>query len=199
MKIVFFGDSITDAGKIHNPKFSLGSGFVEMIDTNLGVNYLQNIEILNQGIGGNKTTDLLERIQRDVIEEHPDIVVLMIGINDVWHPYDEGKVADLNNIISNLNKIIEIIQSHNIRLIALTPFLFPIDEHFKNLEKYVKELHCEMLKTLEKKCIETIDTYQILTKYADINGNYSISHDSVHPTILGHAIIAQSIKDYLFE
>jgi lysophospholipase L1-like esterase len=81
-KIVFFGDSITDSAKFSNPNYPYGAGYFNMVKSELDVFYPQfNLKLYNEGISGNKTENLLERFDKDVVPHKPDLVVLFIGIN----------------------------------------------------------------------------------------------------------------------
>src|SRR5215471_6505941 len=84
-KLLFIGDSITDCGRREDPE-QLGSGFVRMIRDHLAAKDPPTCpSIINTGISGNRIPHLAKRWQRDVIDHRPDIVSIMIGINDVWH------------------------------------------------------------------------------------------------------------------
>ena len=84
-KIIFFGDSITDSNRRLNPKYPMGFGFVSMVDTDYSINHsYANITLINQGVSGDKTEELLARINQDVIELNPDVVILLIGIKFTW-------------------------------------------------------------------------------------------------------------------
>ena len=73
-KIIFFGDSITDANRLLNPKYPNGFGYVSMITDDYAINHnYANITIVNKGISGNKTSDLLNRINEDVLSENEGI------------------------------------------------------------------------------------------------------------------------------
>jgi lysophospholipase L1-like esterase len=79
-RIVFLGDSITEAGE-RNPK-----GFVQLIRKELKEKHPDlGIEVIGAGISGNKVPDLQKRLERDVLRKKPTVVVIYIGINDVWH------------------------------------------------------------------------------------------------------------------
>ena len=95
MKIVFFGDSITDCGRDRTDPSSLGNGYVKILADKLRPIYPDmDIELINQGVSGNEVSDLLDRVQSDVIDEHPDAVVVMIGINNVIHKFTCGREPD---------------------------------------------------------------------------------------------------------
>ncbi len=87
MRILFQGDSITDAGRTdrENPK-ALGEGFVYMIAADLTSKEF-DVEILNTGIGGNTVLNLLARWKKDCIDLKPDILTIYVGINDFWRNY----------------------------------------------------------------------------------------------------------------
>ncbi len=192
--IVFFGDSITDSCKLLNTNHPAGAGYVNMIKSELEVFHQDiKINIYNEGIGGNKTTDLLNRFDDDVKSKKPDLVFLLIGINDVWHVYDEGKTPNILEIINRIDLIINKIREINSDLVLLTPFLFPNDDYFKGLLPHFNNLMDNLYAYLSKNEIKYIDTYKILNE----NSNIPLTKDSVHPTIYGHAIIAQSIINYL--
>lgn len=93
MRIVFAGDSVTDDSR-SRPEGegrgnSLGLGYVHMTDAMLTVDYPELfIRCTNRGIGGNTSRDLLARWEEDVTALKPDLVVLCIGINDVWRQFD---------------------------------------------------------------------------------------------------------------
>jgi isoamyl acetate esterase len=78
-RILFFGDSITEQGV--KP-----AGYVTLIREDLSTRYPDlAIEVVGAGVSGNKVPDLQNRLSRDVIEKKPSVVVIYIGINDVWH------------------------------------------------------------------------------------------------------------------
>ena len=115
-RIIFFGDSITQQGVKPN-------GYVTLIRDSLDARYSgMNIDVVGAGVSGNKVTDLQGRLQRDVLDKHPTIVVIYIGINDVWHwvlPNHTGTPKDIFK--SGLKDIIASIQHEDARVILCTP------------------------------------------------------------------------------
>ena len=80
-RIVFFGDSITEAG-------AQPGGYVTLVADSLGLAYPdRGIEVIGAGISGNKVPDLAARLERDVLSVAPTHVVIYIGVNDVWHHF----------------------------------------------------------------------------------------------------------------
>ena len=113
-RIVFFGDSITLLGVKPN-------GYITLIKDSLSKKF-PSIEIIGAGIGGNKVPDLQARIDADVIAKNPTIVVIYIGINDVWHFITPGQVGTpKDKYEAGLEEIIGKIQKTRARVILCTP------------------------------------------------------------------------------
>ncbi len=115
-RIVFFGDSITQLGVKPN-------GYITLVQDSLRKNHNgSNIEVIGAGISGNKVPDLQKRLQRDVLDKHPAIVVIYIGINDVWHwvtPNLRGTPRDTFEL--GLKEIITSIKNAGGRVVLCTP------------------------------------------------------------------------------
>ena len=97
MKILFFGDSVTDMGRDRdctdiNKPFGYGYGFTSFIAAELYDEAPEKYEVVNRGNGGNRVVDLYARVKADVWNLKPDVLSVLIGINDVWHaiPNDNG-------------------------------------------------------------------------------------------------------------
>ena len=85
MRILFQGDSITDCLRSsYDSGAFVGSGYPCLIQADLCLNRT-DIEVLNCGISGNRVTNLLARWKKDCINLHPDVISILIGVNDVWH------------------------------------------------------------------------------------------------------------------
>lgn len=85
MRILFQGDSITDClRENYDTGFSMGCGYPRLIQADLCLNRT-DIEVFNCGVSGDRVTNLLARWKRDCVNLHPDIISILIGVNDVWH------------------------------------------------------------------------------------------------------------------
>ena len=113
-KVVFFGDSITQAGE-EDP-----AGYINVMRNRLDT---AKYELIGAGISGNKVTDLQERVQEDVLALNPDVVFVYIGINDVWHFYEfEGTVGtDIEQYEEGLHDLAESLQTETTEVILCTP------------------------------------------------------------------------------
>lgn len=133
-RIVFWGDSITDSirnqmdeRELGGYSRALGSGYVRLIDAYLGFEYPQTYEVINRGISGNRIVDLFARIKADLINLKPDVVSILIGINDVCHEYasHNGVSADKFELVYDL--IIQEIKTAlpNVKILIMEPFVLP--------------------------------------------------------------------------
>ena len=85
MRILFQGDSITDCGRSYNDNNNLGRGYPHLVEAELGYREPGQHEFFNRGISGNRIVDVYARIKRDIINLKPDVMSILIGVNDVWH------------------------------------------------------------------------------------------------------------------
>ncbi|WP_414838821.1 GDSL-type esterase/lipase family protein [Carnobacterium sp. TMP28] len=92
--ILFIGDSITDVGRNRKDLKDLGKGYPLLIAAHLLECYPElELTFLNRGISGDKVTDLANRWKEDCLELQPDIISILVGINDAWHNIDKEKVS----------------------------------------------------------------------------------------------------------
>ncbi len=113
-KIVFLGDSITQAGAKPNGYVSL---FAAEIEKQLPE---KNVEVIGAGISGHKVPNLQKRLERDVLSKKPNLVFIYIGINDVWHS-QKGRGTSKEDFDSGLRDIIKQIQDVGSKVILCTP------------------------------------------------------------------------------
>jgi lysophospholipase L1-like esterase len=98
-KLLFIGDSITDAERNKEVREggngALGKGYVAFVDALLQTGYPElGIRTVNKGVNGNTVRNLEARWQEDVIDQNPDWLSVMIGINDVWRQYDAPLIKE---------------------------------------------------------------------------------------------------------
>src|SRR6478609_5768635 len=114
-KVIFFGDSITQAGV--NP----GGYIVKVGEMATKENQSSSYEFIGAGIGGNKVYDLYLRMDDDVLAKNPDVVVVYIGVNDVWHKRSFGTGTDYDKFEKFYNALIKKLQEKSIKVILATP------------------------------------------------------------------------------
>ena len=125
-RIVFFGDSITEAGV--KP-----TGFITRLGEMLKQKGIDNnYELMGAGIGGNKVYDLYLRMEDDVLAKNPDIVVIWVGVNDVWHKKTSGTGTDADKFEKFYKAIIKKLQAKNIKVLICTPAAIGEKTDFSN-------------------------------------------------------------------
>lgn len=125
MKILFQGDSITDAGRNREDCHDLGSGYPKYAAENIRSRFPdRELEFVNLGVGGDRTWDLLRRWQADCIDIQPDVVSILIGINDTWRAFDSNAPTTAAEYEANYRKLLEDIRQHTkAKILILEPFL----------------------------------------------------------------------------
>lgn len=133
-KIVFMGDSITDCGATYgNDPEKMGDGYPRYVKDYLYSRYPElHISVINKGVSGQRTCDLLGRWEDDVIKQKPDILSICIGTNDVWRQFDspDMDIIDADMFEANLRKMIAITKDAINSIIVLFE-IPPVEKGFK--------------------------------------------------------------------
>jgi len=192
MKIVFFGDSITDCDRDRADETSLGSGYVKILADKLRPIYPdKDIELINKGISGNEVSDLLARVKSDVIDLKPDAVVLMIGINNAIHRFKYGKEVDFKQFEKDLVSLIKQLKEAGILVIFLEPFLLPAPDKRRMRPIFDKELEI-----IHRICVEMCDEFvaydEMFNGLCESRPYTYYSEDGVHPNFNGSNLIANT-------
>ena len=195
MKILFQGDSVTDAGRDRSDPSDMGNGYPRYASAMIQDSFPDTeFEFINLGISGNRTEHLVERLDTDFIEVQPDIVSILIGVNDVWHHYSFEFVETTDNQFeANYRKVLDNLKSRtNARILMIQPFLL------ETVDPAKQEL-CEELarkKAIVKRLAdEYADAYLPLDEvlHSEIEEEPAYySADGVHPTPDGACYIGEA-------
>ena len=114
-RIIFFGDSITQAG-------ANTGGYIRLMEDMLKAKGASDkYELIGAGIGGNKIYDLYLRMEDDVLAKNPDVVVIWVGVNDVWHKATSGTGTDPDKFERFYNAVVKKLQDKGIKVLLTTP------------------------------------------------------------------------------
>lgn len=189
-RIVFLGDSITQAG-------AAPGGYVTQVREALDKQE-QDIEVIGAGISGNKVPDLEKRLDRDVIAKKPTIVVIYIGINDVWHSQN-GKGTPKDVYETGLKSLIERIQKAGARPILCTATVIGEKTDGSNpLDKMLDE-YCDISRGVAKEAkIQLIDLRKAFLDYLKENNPENkaqgiLTSDTVHLNAAGNKFLAEQM------
>ena len=192
--ILFQGDSITDCGRSRNHNEDLGSGYAGMIAANFNARYPEkNITFLNRGISGNRVKDLKKRWQEDCLDLKPDIVSILIGINDCWRRYDSNDPTSAQKFKKDYRIILnQIHQNLEADIILGEPFLLPVREEQKQWREDL-DPKIQVVRELAREFnTEFIPLDGIFARAAVKKEPKYWAEDGVHPTAAGHALIAEN-------
>lgn len=192
--ILFLGDSITDAGRSRENDSNMGNGYATLVKGVLSFEYPNQYTWYNRGIGGNRVSDLYARIKKDIINLKPDIMSILVGVNDVWHEFEGQNGVDADKYFRIYAMLIEEIKEAlpNIKIMILEPFVLKASA----TEEYWNEFYAEVQKRAEmaKDIAEKYDLpfVSLQNKFdeaAKLAPNSYWLSDGVHPTTAGHELI----------
>ncbi|MDP2412676.1 SGNH/GDSL hydrolase family protein [Daejeonella sp.] len=144
VKVIFFGDSITRAGV--NP-----GGYITLMQEALRGKTNPEYELIGAGIGGNKVYDLFLRFEDDVLSKKPDVVVMYVGVNDVWHKQSSQTGTDPDKFIAFYTAMIEKLQAAGIRVIVCTPAAIGERTDFSNAQDGDLNRYSNIIRELAQK------------------------------------------------
>jgi lysophospholipase L1-like esterase len=200
MKILFQGDSITDAGRYTEVgtgvrDSSLGAGYVKLIANRLLCDSPEkNYEIINRGISGNRIVDLYARWKADCINLAPDVLTILIGVNDTWHERGGQNGVEVPRYERFYRELIEWTLSAlpNIKIILMTPFANPVNDHIASFFPEVNERQ-EVVEKLANEfslpCVKLHEDFEAANARAPME---YWTPDGVHPSGAGHQMIADA-------
>ena len=196
--ILFIGDSITDANRRREDPTDLGYGYPLLVAAALLERYPElNLSLVNRGIGGNKITDLANRWEEDCLALDPDIVSILIGINDTWHNVGTeafGTQESIDRFEFYYRILLQTVKERtNAQIILMEPFVLPhpidrkewridLNSRIQVIRKLAKEYETDFVALDER-----LNALGMKQSYA-----YWTGQDGVHPTLAGHAVIAKA-------
>ena len=193
MRILFQGDSITDAGRDRRNYHDMGNGYPKFAAEHIRNAFPDSeIELINLGISGNRTDNLFDRMYEDVIQLQPDIVSILICINDIWHRHSHHIETTDAQIAANYRAILSRIKEQtNAKIVILSPFLLDNEEK----EAWRPELE-RLLPIVRSLADEFADVYipldEIFAKALPKQPEPQYySADGVHPNQNGAAFIGK--------
>lgn len=198
--IVFQGDSITDAGRKKeilepNDSGALGKGYPAVAAGQILSDHAElGLKVHNRGISGNKVPDLAARWQQDCLDLKPDILSILIGINDIWHTIAfgskyQGTIADYEEGYRQLIKD-TLAASPQTRIVICEPFTTRGDK-FKSREGKTAADYAVVAKTLATEFELTFVPFQAEFDQACQAAPAKFwLWDGIHPSIPGHALMA---------
>ena len=192
-RIVFFGDSITQAGA--NP-----GGYIMRIDSMCTTEGLkEKYEFVGAGVSGNKVYDLYLRMEDDVLAKNPDMVFIYIGVNDVWHKATSGTGTDADKFEKFYTAIIKKLKDKNIKVVLCTPATIGEKNDFSNPQDGDLNQYSKIIRSLaEKNSLPVVDLRKIFLAYDVANNPENktkgiLTTDGVHLNAKGNQLVADEM------
>ena len=192
MRVLFQGDSVTDAGRDRARPDHLGSGYPQFVAGWFTLGHpTANVTFVNRGVSGDRLCDLLARWTADAVELRPDVISILIGINDVWNRY-RGREAtphdafeqDLCTLLSRTR------EETDAQIVLLEPFVLPVPDDRKAWREDL-EPKLEILRSLSDRFDAVLVPLDQVFAEVSASGDPAVwAADGVHPTPAGHAQIA---------
>ena len=196
-KVIFFGDSITQAGV--QPK-----GYISVVkELASSDGQSENFEFIGGGIGGNKIYDLYLRMDDDVLAKNPDVVVIYVGVNDVWHKASHGTGTDADKFEKFYNAVINKLKSKNIKVILCTPACIGERTDFSNQQDGDLNRYSNIIRSIaSKNNCQLIDLRKIFLDHNLKNNPENkesgiLTTDRVHLNEIGNRMVAEAMWNAL--
>jgi len=196
-RVLFQGDSITDCGRDRNDPLSLGFGYAALAAAQAFANEpALDIEFMNRGIGGHRVYDLEARWSEDCIDLRPDVVSILIGINDTWRRYDSNVVSPINEFKDSLQRICERVTNElQAHLVLMEPFVLPVPA---DREQWREDLdpRIQAVRAVARDLGATLVPLDGIFAAAACDQPPAFwTPDGVHPSLPGHALIAKAVLE----
>jgi len=190
-RVVFFGDSITEAGVLP------GGYIAQLRDSITALGKEKRYEFMGAGIGGNKVYDLYLRLEEDVLALKPDVVVLYVGVNDVWHKQLFGTGTDADKFQKFYAALIQKFQKKGIRVIACTPACIGERQAGGNQMDGELDKFCQIIRKVARdKDTAICDFRQAFIDFTAKNNPENresgiLTTDGVHLNLRGNKLVAE--------
>ncbi|MBQ5969026.1 MAG: SGNH/GDSL hydrolase family protein [Clostridia bacterium] len=200
--ILFQGDSITDCGRDRGNDANLGNGYPRLIEASLGFDMPGQYRFVNRAVSGDRVPDVYARIVRDVLSVRPDVLSLLVGVNDIWHGLDGCSGTGTARFEKVYDLFLDEVTAElpGVKLLLLEPFLLPgtatnnrdgQPDRFSVFDSGVKEL-AAIVRSLADRYGAVFVPLQGVFDAAALRAEPSYwLADGVHPTAKGHALICR--------
>ncbi len=197
LKIVLFGDSITQAG-------TQPGGYITLMQEILRKDGKSgSYELIGAGISGNKIYDLYLRAEADVLTKNPDVVVIWVGVNDVWHKSLLGTGTDSDKFEKFYRSLIKRFQEKGIKVIVCTPAAIGEKTDFTNQQDGDLNLYSNIMRNIsETMNTGLLDLRKVFLGYNLENNTQNVSKgtlttDGVHLNEKGNKLVAEQMLQAL--
>jgi lysophospholipase L1-like esterase len=197
--IVFQGDSITDGGRLRTGQdynHIMGQDYAYILAAEIGAEYPdRNLGFINRGIGGEGVPDLAARWQTDTIDLHPNLLSILVGVNDTFAPGPKGETA--SEFEQNYDRLLSqtLISLPTVKIILGEPFLLPVGKFsadYSAQRAMIKERQDAVERLARKYNLALVKYQDIFDDACKLAPADHWSWDGVHPTYAGHWLMTRA-------
>ena len=200
-RILFIGDSITDVDFNERENETIGGKNIYALQVSEKLKEKhKNLTFFYRGIASNRSYHVYDRLTADCIDLKPDIIVMLIGVNDAWEHYvPENYPPLLRPFEPYMKEIFKRIKTElsDAKLITMLPFLIDTMPEKEPFHKVLDVYRYNILEYAKGNTTEIIDLQQVFNEAQKFDCPYELSHDGVHPTDYGHSKIAEAVLKIL--
>ena len=197
--VLFQGDSITDSGRDRNSKDAnasgaLGSGYPLLVTAAaLAAHPDRGLKFFNRGISGNKVPDLEARWRTDTLDLHPDVLSILIGVNDFWHKLDHGYTGTVQDYERQYTALLDETRRAlpKTQIIVLEPFVLRCGAVTARWFPEFDERRATAARVAKQARVTFVALQSVFDQKTTSSPPEYWAADGVHPTPAGHAVIAE--------
>jgi acyl-CoA thioesterase-1 len=191
-RLVFIGDSITDAGRDRADDSSLGEGYVRLIAEALAARG-EDVTVLNRGISGDRVVDLERRWESDAVAPRPDILSVYVGVNDMWRRYDSDDPTPVADYEARYRSLLDrSLAAGPVHLILVEPFFLPTTDAQRGWLDDLDPKRAAVARIAAEYGAGLVALHDAATRAAVEHGIPAIAPDGVHPAPQGSELIASA-------
>jgi len=199
VRVLFQGDSITDGGRDRSGRYqdhALGHGYPYIIAANYGGHFPERkLSFLNRGVSGNKLADMIGRWGGDAIALKPDVISILIGVNDVWHNIEGGRQINFPEIEAAYDKLLTDTAAAlpGVKVVLCEPFLLRGKANEKKWNEWdaaVKQIQQIVGRLGEKHKVPVVRFQKLFDEACKRAPAEYWLFDGVHPFFAGNQLMA---------
>jgi lysophospholipase L1-like esterase len=201
--VLFQGDSITDAGRDRaaeepNRANGLGNGYPFLIAAAAQRDHPgRDLRFFNRGISGNRVPDLDARWETDAVALRPDVLSILIGVNDIWHKLNGRYAGTVEQYESGLGALLQRTRAAlpTTRLVLMEPFVLRVGAVDARWFPEFDQRRAAAERVAERVGATWVPLQEMFDRLARETAPEHWAADGVHPTLAGHAAIAQRWRE----
>lgn len=199
---LFQGDSVTDYGRGRDDDSNLGTGYPLWVSSKITCDRPGEYRFLNRAISGNRSVDVLARVREDITALEPDILSILIGVNDCWRTFDGVNWLTAEQTGDVMDLLLRYVKQARpeCRVIVMEPFILhgaATDNYYDGFRSEVEKHSSALKKAAEANGCEFMPLQYRFDEAAKNAPAELYLMDGVHPAPAGHELIARALMEFV--